>query len=371
MGTKGWHLLLVAEGEPARRAVRQALAASKLPAEVAEVDRAAEARARLPPPGEDYDCLIIDCSLDRSGGETLIRDLRARGVVTPILVVMSQADADEAAEEALSSAGASDYLPRQDLQPDRLARRLRHVIRGGRAEANYAAALATAQRAVQDRDDLLSILSHDLRTPLNAIRIAADELIDPNLDAAERKVMVSAVQRSLRRADRLICDMLDVSRIEAGTLALSRTAVSAKELLEQARNEHALQSRDGGLTLQLAVDAEVGMVLADRERILQVLENLLSNAARHGRGSGAVTLTAAAKKDKVEISVIDGGPGIPADQLPYLFDRFYQARHQHRAAAGLGLSIVKGIVAAHGGTIAVSSVVGKGTSFTFSLPRAD
>lgn len=371
MGTKILQLLLVAASEPARRTVRQALVATKLAFQLDEVEHAAEVKARLPPPGEDYHCLLIDGSLDHDAAGKLISDLRGRGVVTPILMLMSQADAEESVEAALIAAGASDYLPRQDLQPDRLARRMRHAIRSGRAEASYAAALATAQRAVQDRDDLLSILSHDLRTPLNAIRIAADELIDPNLDAAERKVMVSAVQRSLRRADRLICDMLDVSRIEAGTLALSRTAVSAKELLEQARSEHALRSRDGGLTLELAVDAEVGMVLADRERILQVLENLLGNAARHARGGGTVTLSATTKKDKVEISVIDQGPGIAAEQLPHLFDRFYQVRHQHRAAAGLGLTIVKGIVAAHGGTIAVSSVVGKGTSFTFSLPRAD
>ena len=137
MGTKGWHLLLVAEGEPARRAIRQALAASGRAVELDEVDRAAEVRSRLPPPGGDYDCLIIDCSLDHGGGEQLIRDLRTRGVATPVLIVMSQTDAEEAAEEALMAAGASDFLPRQDLQPDRLVRRLRHVIREAGRILNY------------------------------------------------------------------------------------------------------------------------------------------------------------------------------------------------------------------------------------------
>lgn len=369
MASETWRLLLAFDGKAVRPALRQALAAASC--QLDEVHRTADVHARLPPPGDAYDCLLIGDRLADASAETLIFELRARGVATPVLAVLGQGDEAEALTDALLAAGASDYLLKSDVPPDRLLRRLRHAIHVGRLEADCRAAQTKVQRAAQERDELLSLVSHDLRSPLNAIRIAADELIDPNLDLAARQLMVAAVQRSLRRADRLICDLLDVSRIESGSLTLSRTAVSAKELLEQARRDSEILGRDSGLEVRLEVDADVGLVRADRERILQVLENLLSNAARHARGSGVVTLAAHAKDDLVEISITDRGPGIPAEQLAHLFDRFHPERKQQRAGVGLGLAIVKGIVAAHGGTITAASTPGQGASFVFSLPRAD
>ncbi len=365
MDPETWRILLVDDDKVDRMAVRRALSAA--PIQIDECERAADVYARLPAPGNAYDCLMIDCYLPDANGVELIRNLRAQGVSTPILAVTGQSD--ESIEDALIAAGASDYLPKQDWQSERLMRRIRYAIRVGRTEANYASALAVAQRAVHDRDELLSIVSHDLRNPLNAIRIAADELIDPNLEQADRALMVSAVQRSLRRADRLICDLLDVSRIDAGGLTLSCTPISAKTLLEQGRNEHALLAREGGLELTLDIEPNVGMVMADRERVLQVIGNLLSNAVRYARDTGMVMLAARNKESWVEISVVDRGPGIPADQLPHVFDRFFQASRQRRAGAGLGLAIVKGIVEAHGGSIKVHSAIGQGTRFAFTLPQ--
>jgi two-component system sensor histidine kinase/response regulator len=367
MSTETWRVLLVDDDEVDRMAVRRALAAAEVSVVLDEIDRASEVFTRLSPPGDAYDCLMIDCYLPGTSGVEVIRELRARGVTTPILAVTGQDDS--AIEEALLAAGASDYLPKQDWRPDRLARRLRYAIRVGRTEASYAAALALAKRAVQDRDDLLSIVTHDLRSPLNAIRIASDELADPELDPEERKVMVGAVQRSLRRADRLIEDLLDVSRIEAGRITLTRTRIGARELLEQAVNDHALQSREAGLELRLAVDANAGLVFADRERVLQVLGNLIANALRYARDSGTLILAVEDHGEFASFSVTDRGPGIPAEQLPYVFNRFFQARHHRRAGAGLGLAIAKGIIEAHGGTISALSTVGSGTRFTFSLPR--
>jgi two-component system sensor histidine kinase/response regulator len=362
-----WRVLLVDDDEVDRMAVRRALAAADVSVTLDEVDRASDVYTRLVPPGDAYDCLMIDCYLPGISGVELIRELRARGITTPIVAVTGQDDS--AIEEALLSAGASDYLPKQDWRPDRLARRLRYAIRVGRTEANYATALATAKRAVQDRDDLLSIVSHDLRSPLNAIRIASDELADPALDPEERKIMVGAIQRSLRRADRLIEDLLDVNRIEGGRVTLSRTRIGAQELLEQAMNDHLLQAREAGLELKVVVGPDAGVVFADRERVLQVLGNLIANALRYARNSGALVLSADNGGDFALISVTDCGPGISAEQLPYIFNRFFQARQQQRAGAGLGLAIAKGIVEAHGGTISATSTVGSGSRFTFSLPR--
>lgn len=367
MNPETWRVLLVEDDEVDRIAVRRTLVAAAVPIQLDELERASDVLSRLEPPGDAYDCLMIDCKLPDLSGVELIRKLRSQGITTPILAVTGQED--EASEEELIAAGASDYLPKQDWRPDRLARRIRYAIRVGRMETGYAAALAAAQRAVRDRDDLLSIVSHDLRSPLNAIRIAADELIDPNLDHNERKLMVGAVQRSLRRADKLICDLLDVSCIESGKLSLSSTAVSVKELLERARTDHALAARDGGLELKVEAAADLGMVKADRERILQVFGNLVGNAVRYAKDSGVVTLGAQANGAGIEFSVTDRGQGIAADKLPHLFDRFFQAQQQRRAGAGLGLAIAKGIVEAHGGTLEVTSTLGKGTRFSFTLQR--
>jgi signal transduction histidine kinase len=368
MPTETWRVLLVDDDDVDRMAVRRALAAADLAVTLDEVDRASEVYARLTAPGEPYDCVMIDCYLPGVSGVDLIRELRGRGITIPILAVTGQDDS--AVEEALLSAGASDYLPKQDWRPDRLARRLRYVIRVGRTEANYAAALAATKRAVQDRDDLMTIVTHDLRSPLNAIRIASDELADPELDPEERKVMVGAIQRSLRRADRLIEDLLDVSRIEAGKVHLSRTRVAAKDLLEQSLQDHHVQAREAGNELKLDIAENAGMVLADRDRILRVLNNLIVNALRYARDTGTLILSAADGGDFALISLADRGPGIPEEQLPYIFNRFFQARQQRRAGAGLGLTIAKGIIEAHGGSISVESTAGQGTKFTFSLPRA-
>ena len=365
MSTDSWRVLLVDTDKGDRLAVRQALQAAAPGIHLDEAAQTTEVDAALPPPGEAYDCLIVRGD---AAGVALIAALRGRGIKTPILAVTEPAD--QTIEDAALAAGASDYLPRQTWQPARLVRRLGYAIRVGRTEASYASAVAAANRAAHDRDELLAIVSHDLRSPLNAIRIAADELIDPSLPDDERKIMVGAVQRSLRRADRLISDLLDVSRLEAGGLTLSFTPVSAKELVEQGRSENAVLTKNAGLDLQLQVDHDLGLVMADRERILQVLGNLLSNAVRHARGSGVVTLSARNQGEQVEISVTDNGPGIPADRLSYLFDRFAKARQQHRAGTGLGLAIAKGIISAHGGTIGATSTLGKGSRFTFTLPRA-
>ncbi len=360
MSTESWRVLLVDENKSDRRAVRTALLQA---APGLHVDEAAPTDPALS--GDTYDGLII---AGDAQGVALIKDLRARGVPIPILALT--APGDEASEDAVLLAGASDVLPRPDALPTRLVRRLGYAIGVGRTAASYAAAVAAAKRAAHDRDELLAIVSHDLRSPLNAIRIAADELVDPSLPDDERKVMVAAVQRSLRRADRLISDLVDVSRLETGGLTLSFTPVSTKELLDQSISDNSQLARTAGLELQLHADAELGLVRADRERILQVIGNMLSNVARHARNSGLVTVAARLSGETVEITVTDQGPGIPADRLSYLFDRFAQARQQHRAGTGLGLAIAKGIINAHGGTIGATSTVGKGASFTFTVPRA-
>ena len=149
MNPETWRVLLVEDDQVDRIAVRRALVAAPVPIKLDEVERASEVLERLrTPPGEaPYDCLLIDCYLPDSSGVELIQSLRKQGITTPILAVTGQDD--EATEEALLAAGASDYMPKQDWRPDRLTRRIRHAIRIGRMETNYAAALAAAKSAVR------------------------------------------------------------------------------------------------------------------------------------------------------------------------------------------------------------------------------
>lgn len=367
MSPESWRILLVDDDAVDRMAVRRALTGAGLTVAIEERERADEVYALLPPPGDAYDCVVLDCHLPGVSGLELVRELRRRGVGTPILAITGHEDEDN--ERALISAGASDYLPKSEIRPATLVRRLRYAIRVGRAENNYSAALEAAQRAVQDRDDLLSIVSHDLRNPLNAIRIASDELADPTLESGERKMMVAAVQRALRRADRLIQDLLDVSRIESGRLQLSSSPVPIRELLEQARGEAEPALREAKLELKVVIDPAVGPLTVDRDRVVQVLENLIGNATRYARGTGTITLEARRDGDLVELAVEDKGPGIKPEELPHLFDRFYQVRTKKRAGAGLGLAIAKGIAEAHGGRIAAKSTLGQGSRFSLFLPQ--
>jgi signal transduction histidine kinase len=175
----------------------------------------------------------------------------------------------------------------------------------------------------------------------------------------------------VRRSDRLIRDLLDVSKIEAGKLSVEPTAHSVEGLLEQAVRDHEVLAEERELTLRVQPMPD-GMpkVIADRTRIIQVLGNLIGNAIRFTEAGGTIDLEAEHHDSVVHIRVSDTGSGIPVETLPHIFNRYWQARQQRRAGAGLGLAIAKGIVEAHSGTIWVTSEQGVGTTFTFTLPIA-
>jgi phosphoserine phosphatase RsbU/P len=220
-------------------------------------------------------------------------------------------------------------------------------------------------RAVRVREDVLAVVSHDLRNPIHAVGVAIDELADPTLGEGERARYVGAVRRTLKRADRLIQDLLDASRIEAGALPVSPQPTMLRGILEQAAREHEVLAGEAGVKIIITpVDDKVQ---ADRDRVLQALGNLIGNALRHARGTATLELTAERRDDVVWVSVADRGPGIDPEALPRIFDRFFQADRQRRAGTGLGLTIAEGIVRAHGGTIEARNRDGGGAEFRFSL----
>jgi signal transduction histidine kinase len=230
-----------------------------------------------------------------------------------------------------------------------------------------------AQRATRSRDDMLAIVSHDLRNPLSTIQLSAQLLLDLHEEGAKVPIpaQVGVIRRSVDRAFALIQDLLDVSRIESSTLSVDPQPVGARQFLRELADEFQPLAAARKLTLSVEwTDAEDGTMLVDRERIGQVISNLVGNALKFTPAGGTVEVRGRCDGAWIRLHVRDSGVGIPAEHLPFLFDRFWQANQHKRAGAGLGLFIAKGIVEAHGGAIAVESSPGAGTTFTFTVPAA-
>jgi signal transduction histidine kinase len=354
--------ILVVDEEPVDRlAIRRAIEQSDLRAEVEEASTAAEALRKVE---SKFDCWLLDHDLAGTTGTELTRQLRSSGDATPIVLVTGQQD--EELLQAAVDAGITDFLPKSDLSPRRLALRVRFAIRIGRAEAESRSSVNAATQAARARDDVLAVVSHDLRGPLHAIGLACEALRDEVRGDAER--YIGAIERASQRAERLIADLLEASTIENGALTLARAAVDASAIVRQAAADHELQVKETGGKITAKLPTGSTLVSADRDRVLQVLGNLIGNALKHARGS-PIEISLERNASDAIIAVRDTGPGITAAELPHVFDRYWHGRTK-KAGAGLGLAIAKGIVDAHGGRIAVASKQGAGTEFSFTLPLA-
>jgi len=229
-----------------------------------------------------------------------------------------------------------------------------------------------AQRAIAARDDVLAILSHDLGNPLSAVFIRSRVLLRtlPRELVAARE-QVEGIRTAAEEMDRLVTNLLDLRRIEAGRLVVEPRPHSAAALLQGLDDSFRVLAKEKSLDLELrCLEPEPPVVRADRDRLLQALGNLVGNAIKFTPEGGRVGVYVSRDGDQVRFEVRDTGPGIPADQLPHLFDRFWQARNSGRRSVGLGLSIAKGIVEAHGGRIWVESEEGKGARFFVTVPSA-
>ena len=473
-------LLVIDDDEVDRMTIRRHLAASGIRATIDEAADARDVVAQLA--AENYDCLILDHHLPGETALDVIARVRGAELHTPILCVTGQ---DEEAGAASVVAGASDFLSKIDLSPSRLSRRLRYVLRLGRAErearrgraaleaqrrlldavvaqlptgvvvvdadlgsvlvtnaraeelvgiaggaligdaaepalaqarqvlaaatstgatasgdgtvthrgrelrlgaapvivdsgrtamlviddvTDEVAALRRAERAAQAREDVLAIVSHDMRGPLSAIGIALDGLRDPDLEASLRERCVSAVQRSVERAERLIRDLLLAHQLEVRGVQVELRSVDVQALLDRVLHEHELVAGQDRTRLEIAVAPDVGTVRADRDRLGQAFANLIGNALRHARGTPTIELGAHRRADgSVALTVRDRGPGVAVDALPHVFDRYWQGRNR-RGGAGLGLAIVRGIAQAHGGDATVRNHPDGGAEFTIVLP---
>jgi signal transduction histidine kinase len=229
-----------------------------------------------------------------------------------------------------------------------------------------------AQQASRARDDTLAAISHDLRNGLNTVLTAVGLLLrslPPDNEGRRDRRHVEAIRRSAERMNRVIGDLLDVASIESGRLFVEPRREEVRSIIAEAVAASRQQALEKALRVEQVVETANLEAICDRDRVLQVLGNLIGNAIKFTNDGGLVQVSAEPLDDEVLFAVRDTGVGVSAKQLPHIFDRFWQATPKARLGSGLGLTIAKGVVDALGGKIWVESQPGDGTTFFFTLPR--
>ncbi len=230
-----------------------------------------------------------------------------------------------------------------------------------------------AESLARAREEVVGVVAHDLRNPLNTVLGAATLLEENGHDAEQTREVLGMIRRAVERMNRLIGDLLDVTRLEAGRLVLEQEPVAVRDLLDQTAESWQATAAEHELKLEVGSAPESLGVFADRIRVLQVLDNLVGNAVKFSNKGGRIAVRAGQSETapaEIVFTVSDTGPGISPDVMKGLFERFWQAKPTDRRGIGLGLAICKGIVEAHGGRIWCESQVARGTRFTFTLPAA-
>ncbi|MBK6662384.1 MAG: HAMP domain-containing histidine kinase [Thermoflexaceae bacterium] len=267
-----------------------------------------------------------------------------------------------------------------------IARAARSVARGnyrqrvpatGPAEvrdlaANFNRMTEEVQRSQQTLRDFLANISHELKTPLTSIRGFSEAMLDGTVDdpaGVERSARI--ISNESNRVLRLVEELLDLSRIESGQVSMRQEEVDVRELFGHVEEIFALRSEESGVVLEVQISGRTA-IRGDFDRLEQVLNNLLDNAFRHTPRGGVVRLVSReVQPGFLQVTVSDTGEGIPVDDVPHLFERFYRASGRPNGKGhGLGLAITREIVRAHGGDIWATSEPGRGTTFVFTLPAA-
>lgn len=238
------------------------------------------------------------------------------------------------------------------------------------AEAERQRLYELAQRAVRARDDVLATVSHDLRNPLGTIVLAADLVREQALSQRDAVTVKQAqlIVRAARRMEGLISDLLDIATIESGHLSLRPAPTAVGPLLAEAMEAAQATVAEKGVKFEGEASDPAVEVNCDKDRVLQVLANAIGNAVKFTPAPGTIRVGARRDGAFVRFSVADTGPGIPPDQLPHVFDRFWKGGDSSRAGRGLGLAISRGIVEQHGGTIEMKNRDGGGATLSFTLP---
>lgn len=263
-----------------------------------------------------------------------------------------------------------------NTEEQRFAASIADLVGAALAPRRYRDLADELQRAVRAREEILGIVSHDLKNSLAVVLLGAQSILRYEKNGTLSGILLrkqgEILERSTRQMLSLVENLLDLERCESGAIPLKMVHSHLGEVAREAvRFVEPLAAEKAILIHQKELGSGPELVArCDSERIFQVLHNLLDNAIKFTSCNGTVTVTTEPFQDSVRFSVSDTGRGIPAEELPHVFDRFWQAERQSRAGAGLGLAIANALVRSHGGTLEVTSKLGVGTTFTFTVPRA-
>ncbi len=229
------------------------------------------------------------------------------------------------------------------------------------------------QASQKSQRDFVANVSHELKTPLTSVQGFAQAILDGTANTDEtQKQAAQVIYDESARMHRMVLDLLDLARLDAGTADITMSPVNIPALLNAIAEKFSPQLLRAGVNIKVEASGHLPPISADGDRLAQVFTNLVDNALKFTPRDGLITLRASAANNELLISVLDTGAGIPAESLPHIFDRFYQAdparKGGEKHGAGLGLAIAHEIVQAHGGRISVRSRLGEGTSFDVFLP---
>jgi len=260
-------------------------------------------------------------------------------------------------------------MPSEQIRP--VAARGPHEVQDLTRAFN--AMVARMQSSQKSQRHFVANVSHELKTPLTSIQGFAQAMLDGTADTPEaRKQAAEVIYNESARMHRMVLDLLDLARLDAGTADLKMSPLNMSALLNAITEKFSPMANKADVTISVSAPANLPILLADGDRLAQVFTNLVDNALKFTPAGGAINLQAEMMQGEMQVSVNDTGRGIPASALPHVFDRFYQADISRskgkKHGAGLGLAIVLEIVQAHGGRISVRSQEGHGTNFVVNLP---
>ncbi|MCC6299856.1 MAG: GAF domain-containing protein [Anaerolineales bacterium] len=234
------------------------------------------------------------------------------------------------------------------------------------------AAVAIENARLFQQSDLIQEFVHELRTPLASLSTATYLLLRPEMSREQRDQIVTNIHNETLRLNSLASSFLDLARLESGRVQFRKTRFSAADLLYEVRDVMMTKAQETNIEIRVDVPNDMPLMEADRDKIKQVLLNLVSNAIKYNRPNGSVLIAGNYTEAELSMTVQDTGVGIPDESVSHLFEKFYRVReHENKATGtGLGLSICKQIVQGHNGRIEVKSKIGVGTTFSVYLPRA-
>jgi signal transduction histidine kinase len=299
-----------------------------------------------------------------SRDESDLRAIRAAGFQSAIAVPLLRDGRLVAAIVLISCSASRIYGPRDLALAEELARRAALSI-------DNAKLFFEARRAITTRENILAIVSHDLKNPLNTISLVAQMM--RRFERMETHQIGDVTQKILRAVDSmllLISDLLDFSKIQSGSFSVEPYAERLENIILPAIDGIKTLAEAKQQAVECSIESNLPEVAADARRVERVLSNLLSNAIKFTGQGGKILVSARQRDNTIVTTVSDEGAGISRENLPKVFDRFWQPEETRRLGSGLGLSIAKGIVEAHGGKIWAESELGKGSSFSFTLPLA-